>query len=58
MVGVPVMVPVVESMDKPAGSPPADHVKLAAPTSLSVALIWTAVMAVPATLDWLPGLAR
>ncbi len=56
MVGVPVMVPVAELTDRPAGRPLADQVKLA-PAWVSVALLARAVMAVPETLARVPGLA-
>src|ERR1700729_3766076 len=54
-VGVPVMVPVPELMDSPAGSPVADQVRVA-PDWLSVAELVTGVMAAPVTLDLPPGL--
>ena len=50
-VGVPVIVPVVELIDRPAGSPVADQVKVA-PGWVSVAESVTPVMAVPDTLVW------
>src|ERR1700729_3742056 len=54
-VGVPVMVPVPELMDSPAGSPVADQVRVA-PDWLSVAELVSGVMAPPDWLAWLPGL--
>jgi hypothetical protein len=56
VVGVPVMDPVDELIDRPAGSPVADQVKVA-PDWLSVAEFGTALIAVPVTADLLPGLA-
>ena len=43
-------------MASPAGSPVADQVRVA-PDWESVAESVTAVMALPETFDWLPGLA-
>ena len=51
VVGVPVMVPVEALMDRPAGRPVADQVKVW-PDWVSDALLVTAVMAVPETLAW------
>ena len=45
----------LEEMDSPAGRPVAEKVRVA-PDGESVAVIWRAVMAVPETLDWVPGL--
>ena len=56
MVGVPVMAPVELLIDRPAGRPVADQVKVA-PDWVSVAVVVSGVIAVPETLDWLPGLA-
>ena len=56
MVGVPVMVPVEELIDSPAGRPVADQVRVA-PDWESVAEFVTALMAEPVIDDWLPGLA-
>ena len=56
VVGVPVIVPEEELIDRPAGSPVADHVMVAA-VSVSVALEVSGVMAEPVVLAWLPGLA-
>src|ERR1035438_8326097 len=50
------MVPEVELMDRPLGSPVADHVKLWS-RWVSVAVLGRAVMALPDGLAWLPGLA-
>jgi hypothetical protein len=55
VVGVPVIDPVDELIDRPAGSPVADQVSVW-PDWLSVAELVTAVMAVPVTADLLPGL--
>ena len=55
-VGVPVMVPVDELMDRPAGRPVAVQV-MVTPLSVSVALLATGVMAEPVTEVWLAGLA-
>jgi hypothetical protein len=55
-VGVPVTVPVDELMERPAGSPVADQVRVA-PDWESVAELDSAAMAVPVTALWLPGLA-
>ena len=56
VVGVPVIVPVEELIDRPAGSPVADQVMVAA-VSVSVALEVSGVIAEPVVLIWLPGLA-
>ena len=56
-VGVPLIVPVDELIERPAGRPVADHVKDVMPDSESVAELVTAVMAVPVTADVLPGFA-
>ena len=56
VVGVPVIAPVEVLIDSPAGRPVADQVRVA-PDWESVAELVTAVMAVPVTVDWLPGLA-
>jgi hypothetical protein len=53
-VGVPEIVPVDELIDRPAGRPVADQVRVA-PDWESVAESVTGVMAVPETSDWLPG---
>jgi len=54
-VGVPLIVPVDELIDSPAGRPVADQVRVA-PDWESVAEFVTGVMAVPETEDWFPGL--
>ena len=56
VVGVPVIVPVEELIDRPAGSPVADQV-IVTPISVSVALEVSGVIAEPVVLVWLPGLA-
>src|ERR1700689_4653342 len=56
VVGVPETVPVPELMERPAGSPVADQVRVA-PDWLSVAELVSGVMALPEPLAWLPGLA-
>jgi hypothetical protein len=53
-VGVPVIVPVEPSIDRPAGSPVADHASVAVDEE-SVAESWRALMADPVRWDWLPG---
>ena len=55
VVGVPLTTPVVALIDKPAGRPVADHVRVA-PGSESVALGTNGVMAVPVVANWVPGL--
>jgi hypothetical protein len=55
VVGVPVTVPLDGLMVSPAGSPVADQVKVA-PDWESVAELVRAVMTVPDTFVWLPGL--
>ena len=55
VVGEPVMVPLSEPIDRPAGRPVADHVT-GVPAEESVALLAKAVMAAPARADWPPGL--
>ena len=55
MVGVPLIVPVDELIDSPAGRPVADQVRVA-PDWESVAESVTGVMAVPVTEDLAPGL--
>ena len=54
-VGVPVMAPVALLSVSPVGSPVADQVRVA-PVWVSVALLASVVMALPAALDWAPGL--
>jgi hypothetical protein len=54
-VGVPVMVPVDELIERPAGRPVADQVSVA-PLSVSVAELASGVIAVPVSPDWFPGL--
>ena len=54
-VGVPETVPVDVLIDRPAGRPVADQVKVA-PDWLSVAELVSGVMAEPVTFVWLPGL--
>ena len=56
VVGVPVTVPDDELIESPPGRPVTDQVRVA-PDWVSVAEFGTAVMAVPVTADWLPGLA-
>ena len=56
MVGVPVMVPVEELIESPAGRPVADQVRVA-PDWESVAEAARPLMAEPVVDDWLPGLA-
>jgi hypothetical protein len=51
------MAPVVGARDRPAGRPVADQEAMVAVGDESVALLSTAVTAVPAGLDWAPGLA-
>jgi hypothetical protein len=51
VVGVPVIDPVEALMDRPAGRPVADQVKVE-PDWVSVAELVSAVMAEPDTLDW------
>ena len=51
LVGVPVIVPVVGLIDRPAGSPVADQVKVT-PDWVSVAEFVTAAMGVPDTVVW------
>ena len=57
VVGVPVMAPLVPLMDNPPGSPVADHEVMVAADDESVAELLRVEMAVPVTLDWVPGLA-
>ena len=54
-VGVPVMAPVALLSVSPVGSPVADQVRVV-PEDESVALLASVVMALPAALDWAPGL--
>ena len=54
-VGVPVMAPVAPLSVSPVGSPVADQVRVV-PEDESVALLASVVMALPAALDWAPGL--
>jgi hypothetical protein len=54
VVGVPVILP-LDEMVRPMGGPVAPKVSVA-PDWVSVAAICRAVMAVPETLDWVPGL--
>ena len=56
MVGVPEMVPDNVSMDRPGGSPVADHEVIDAADEESVAEFARALTADPETSDWLPGL--
>ena len=53
---MPLIVPVEELIESPAGRPVADQVRLA-PDWVSVAESVTGVMAVPESEDLLPGLA-
>ena len=55
VVGVPVIEPVEELIDNPAGSPVADHERVA-PDWVSVAELVRVLMAVPVTFDLAPGL--
>ena len=56
VVGVPVILPVPELIESPAGSPLAVYELMVAVDEESVALADTVGMAVPETLDWFPGL--
>ena len=56
VVGVPLMAPVVELMDNPAGRPDAAKVTELPPVVSCGALMVRALMALPDTLDWVPGL--
>ena len=55
VVGVPVIEPVEELIDRPAGSPVADHVRVA-PDWESAAEFVTVPITVPVTFDLAPGL--
>ena len=52
---MPVTDPVAGAMTSPVGSPVADQVRVV-PEDESVALLASVVMALPAALDWAPGL--
>ena len=54
VVGVPVTAPVAALIDRPAGRPVADQVRVA-PDWVSEALFESEVMAEPVTEDWAPG---
>ena len=54
MVGAPVMMPLAELIDSPAGNPKAAYVR-AAVGDESEATIGRGVMAVPEVSDWVPG---
>jgi hypothetical protein len=56
VVGVPVMAPVPELMESPAGSPVAVYEVMVAVDEESLAPADTVGIAAPDTLDWLPGL--
>jgi len=56
VVGVPVITPVVGLIDRPAGRPVADHDAMVAVDEESVADGVSGAMAVPLTLDRVPGL--
>jgi Rieske Fe-S protein len=55
VVGVPVIEPVVELMDRPAGRPVADHETMVAVDDESVAELVSVLMAEPDTWVWAPG---
>ncbi len=56
MVGVPVMVPVLESIDRPGGSVPPSPMSTVAVDEVSDTATVSGVMALPETFDWFPGL--
>ena len=56
VVGVPVMAPVEVLIDRPAGSPVADHDEMVAVDDESEADGVRVEMALPDTWDWVPGL--
>jgi hypothetical protein len=56
VVGVPLIVPVVELIDSPAGRPVADQVNDDTPVCESVAESVSGVMVEPVVDDWAPGL--
>jgi hypothetical protein len=56
VVGVPVMAPVDELIDRPAGRPVAVHDEMVAVDEESEAEGVSELMAVPDTLVWVPGL--
>jgi hypothetical protein len=56
VVGVPVMAPLVELMDRPAGRPVAEKLTVLPPVVSWGALMVRVLMALPDTFDWVPGL--